>query len=143
VATAEFAVCLPLLLLMLAGLWEIGRMIEVQQILMNATREGARQAASGSKTSTDVQNGVINHVSRAGLSTTGMTVTVENLTQPGVDPSAANQMDRLRISLSFPFANVRWAAMDYVITGSDLTAAAEWNSMRDVPLNIDTSLPID
>ena len=45
VAAVEFAVVLPLLLLLLVGIWELGRIIHVQLILNNATRDGARLAA--------------------------------------------------------------------------------------------------
>jgi Flp pilus assembly protein TadG len=47
VATVEFALCVPLLVLILAGLWEVGRFTEVQQVLWNAAREGARDASLG------------------------------------------------------------------------------------------------
>ena len=47
VATVEFACCLPLLVLILFGLWEVGRFTEVQQVLWNAAREGARDASLG------------------------------------------------------------------------------------------------
>ena len=47
VATVEFALCLPLLVLILFGLWEVGRFTEVQQVLWNAAREGARDASLG------------------------------------------------------------------------------------------------
>ncbi len=46
-AAVEFAVCLPLLFLIMFGLWEVGRIVEVQQVAWNATREGARDASMG------------------------------------------------------------------------------------------------
>jgi len=46
-AAVEFACCLPLLVLILGGLWEVGRFTEVQQVLWNAGREGARDASLG------------------------------------------------------------------------------------------------
>src|SRR5438309_10828179 len=45
VAAVEFAVLLPFLLLLLIGIWELGRMIQVQMMLNNAARDGARLAA--------------------------------------------------------------------------------------------------
>ena len=42
VAAVETAVVLPILVVLLLGLWDIGRMIEAQQVLSNAAREGAR-----------------------------------------------------------------------------------------------------
>ena len=47
-AAVEFAMILPVILTLLLGIWEVGRMIEIQQILYNAAREGGRQAAYGS-----------------------------------------------------------------------------------------------
>jgi Flp pilus assembly protein TadG len=46
-AAVEFAVCLPLLCTLTLGLWEVGRLVEVQQVVFNATREGARDASMG------------------------------------------------------------------------------------------------
>ena len=43
----EAAMTLPLLLTLMLGVWEVGRMIQVQQILVNAAREGARLAGGG------------------------------------------------------------------------------------------------
>jgi Flp pilus assembly protein TadG len=47
VAAVEFAVCLPVLFSILFGLWEVGRMTEVQNVVWNSAREGARDASMG------------------------------------------------------------------------------------------------
>ena len=39
-AAVEFAVILPLLLFMVVGLWEVGRLIQISQVVSNAAREG-------------------------------------------------------------------------------------------------------
>ena len=46
-AAVEFAVCLPLLFIILFGLWEVGRAVEVQNVAWNSAREGARDASMG------------------------------------------------------------------------------------------------
>src|SRR5579863_4858386 len=46
-AALEFAVCLPVLITLLAGLWEVGRCVEVQQVMWNSAREAARDASLG------------------------------------------------------------------------------------------------
>jgi len=46
-AAVEFACCLPILVMILSGLWEVGRFTEVQQVLWNSAREGARDASLG------------------------------------------------------------------------------------------------
>jgi hypothetical protein len=46
-AAVEFALCAPLLVLVLFGLWEVGRITEVQQVMWNSAREAARDASLG------------------------------------------------------------------------------------------------
>jgi hypothetical protein len=50
VAAVELAVCLPLILLLFAGLLEVSRIVDVQQVAINATREAARDASLGQLT---------------------------------------------------------------------------------------------
>jgi Flp pilus assembly protein TadG len=46
-AALEFAACAPLMFTILLGLFEIGRMTEVQNVVWNSAREGARDASVG------------------------------------------------------------------------------------------------
>ena len=43
----EFAVCLPLMCLVLTGLWEVGRITQVAEVMWNSAREAARDASLG------------------------------------------------------------------------------------------------
>jgi Flp pilus assembly protein TadG len=45
VAAVEFAICVPFVILILSGLWEVGRFTEVQQVSWNSAREAARDAS--------------------------------------------------------------------------------------------------
>jgi Flp pilus assembly protein TadG len=64
-AAVEFACCLPLLMLVLFGLWEVGRFTEVQQVLWNAAREGARDASLGQDNLQTVAGNVLNYLQGA------------------------------------------------------------------------------
>ena len=131
IAAVELAVTSPLLLLILMGVWEVGRLVEVKQVLVNSAREGCRQASLGSKTADEISSDVVNYLARDGLNTAGVTVTVSNLTAPDVtDPSQASQLDRLRVVVSIPFDNVKWAVLDKLFAGSNIFAASEWVSMK-------------
>jgi hypothetical protein len=46
-AAVEFAACLPLICLLMLGLWEVGRITEVSNVMWNSAREGARDASTG------------------------------------------------------------------------------------------------
>ena len=84
VAAVELAFVTVLLVVpLLIGIWEVGRLVQVQQVVSNAAREGARLAAqaytinaSGSPTQirantgpTNVQDAVYDYLYAAGLTT--------------------------------------------------------------------------
>ena len=64
-ASAEFAVCLPFLVLVLGGILQLGRFIEVQQVLWNAAREGARDASLGQQNLLTVATNVLTYLQGA------------------------------------------------------------------------------
>lgn len=142
-ATTEFAVVAPLLVTLLMGIWEVGRIVQVQQVLDNAVREGGRQAAAGQKTAAQVQQDVLNYLTLRGFNTTGAAVTVSNLTSPSrPDPSSANQMDHFRVALSFPVANVQWTLANTITNITTLSASSDWYSMKDLPVSVSSTIPV-
>lgn len=142
-AAVELAVCLPLLLIMLVGVWEVGRLVEVQQLLCNAVREGGRQASTGNKDLASVQQYVVNYLNTNGISKVSKTdVTFTNLTDTTrKDPTDAEQLDQLRVSVTVPADNVRWVLLKSVTGVQNLTASADWFCMRDVPITVNTVIP--
>jgi Flp pilus assembly protein TadG len=142
IAAVEFAVVLPFLVLLVAGVWEVGSMVETQQILNNAVRVGGRQASTGLNTNAQVQQAVTQYVQRAGLPTTNLVVTVTDVTSGG-DVSNASQMDQIQVTVTIPFADVAWDALNYVVpAGTKLTATSIWYSMKDLPVTVSTTLPV-
>ena len=109
---------MPLALMLMLGTWEVGRMVEVSQILNNAAREGGRSASTGQYSNSQVQQTVLNYLMNAGLPATSATVTVSDLTNPSADCTAATEMDQLQIKVSIPFTVVRWSAATLVTNNS-------------------------
>ena len=132
VAAVEMAMLSPLLLALLLGIWEVGRLIQVNQMLSNAAREGGRQAASGLLTDAEVQTVVLQYLQRAGIPTAHATVTVTNLTSGSRDAKDALQLDQLQVSVTVPVTDIKWVALS-LITGptSTLSATTVWWSLRD------------
>jgi len=125
----EAAFVLTILSLLLLGTWEGSRMIEVEQILNNCAREGARQAAAGQLTASQVQTVVTNYLQDAGLPIADVVVTVQDLTNPGTDPTAATELDKLQVTVTIPFKDVRWTSAVLVTSNSTLLSAqASWYS---------------
>ena len=52
-AMVEAAICIPLLLVLMVGIFEVGRAYETWQVLTNAAREGARMAVTPTGSTAD------------------------------------------------------------------------------------------
>ncbi len=61
-AVVEFAFVSPLLVLLLLGLWEVGRMMEVQNVMWNGAREAAREASMGQSNLQTVATNLANYL---------------------------------------------------------------------------------
>jgi Flp pilus assembly protein TadG len=136
VAAVEFAVLLPFIMILIVGTWEVGRLVEITQILDNAAREGARQAATGSQTNDQVKVAVCNYMKNAGLadytSQRDTVVTVTDLSSPGTDVSAAAQLDQLRVTIAIPFTDVQWTTLKLITRpNTTLNTEAVWCSAKD------------
>lgn len=143
-ASVELALLLPLILILLLGIWEVGRMIEMQQLLTNAAREGGRQASTGNLTNAQTAQVVRDYLVNAGVPTTNVTVTVANVTSAGTDVSAAAQLDQLSVTVTLPCADVRWVALNYLITPiGTLTYKSVWCSVKDKDYPSPQDPPID
>jgi len=134
VAAVEFAIVFPILMLLAFGLWEYGRLIQVQQILTNSAREGGRLAAIGSKSTAEVQAHVRMYLQAQGLDTTGMSdPEVTNLTSDErPDPRDAEQLDQFLVRVNYPTANCRWFFFSF--TSATMTAEQIFVSLADVPV---------
>lgn len=110
-ATVELAVVLPLLLLLLVGVWEVGRMLEVKKHLASAAREGGRLAATGLANEEEVRSVVQAALEETGVPTARATIEVINLDAPSRPVRDAARGDRLRARVTVPCEEVRLAPL--------------------------------
>jgi Flp pilus assembly protein TadG len=144
VAAVEMALTLPLVLSLLIGTWEVGRILEVQQFLKVGAREAARQAGSGLLTNSQVQQIAVSYIRNA-LGDTGgtmtqnlvVTVTVYAASDPGtpeaIDVSQAGPLDLLEVKASIPYSDVRWINLPMITGAQSLEARSTWVSLKNFP----------
>jgi Flp pilus assembly protein TadG len=101
---------------MVLGMIEYGRMVMVQQVITNASREGARKAVLDGSTTAEVQATVTNYMTSGGVS--GGTVTVS----PN-PPSTAAFGDPVTVTVSIPFSQVSWLPSPMFLGGKTLNSA--------------------
>lgn len=120
-------------------------MVEVQQLLSNACREGGRQSSTGVRSTAQVKDVVVNYLHRNGISTvTAADVTVENLTSASrPEPPQAEQLDRFRITVKVPVESIRWILLSRISTATHLSVSADWYSMKDIPIIVSDSIPVE
>lgn len=115
-AAVEFALVAPVLFLLVFGMIEFGRLVMVQQILTNASREGARLAVLDDVTVSDVSTTVSTYLT--GASVSGATTSVSP------DPlSTAAYGDAVTVTVSVPFSQVSWLPTPQFLSGTTLSAA--------------------
>ena len=101
-AVVEFAIVAPVFFLLVFGMIEYGRMVMVQQILTNASREGARYAVIlESNDTTAVQDRVTDYLQSASIG--GSPAVTVDWPASG---SGSNQP--VSVSVSIPFGQVSW-----------------------------------
>jgi Flp pilus assembly protein TadG len=64
-ASVELAVCLPLMCLVLTGLWEVGRITQVSEVMWNSAREAARDASLGQANLQTVTTNLLTYLQNA------------------------------------------------------------------------------
>ena len=135
-ATVEFALIAPLVVGLLVGLLEVGRLVQINQILVNAAREGARNASTGVNTYANVQTVVQNYLTNAGITNqTGLVISVYDVTQsnsgPSFNPGTAAWLDQLQITVTLPYSNVQLTSLNFLPANTQITAQVVWFSNQD------------
>jgi Flp pilus assembly protein TadG len=105
----EFALLLPLLLLIMLGITEFGFMFQRYEVVTNAAREGARLAVLPGYVDTDVKARVTAYLASGRVPTTGSnpSVLVENVSIPvgGGRPAIGAKRVTVSYTYSFQFLN--------------------------------------
>ncbi len=112
-AVVEFAVVAPVFVALVLGMIEFGRALMVQQMLTNASREGARVAVLEGATASEVTAAVEERLTTIDGATTAC----------DPDPSAAAYGDSITVTVTVPFSGVSWLPSPIFLGGEDLTAS--------------------
>ena len=126
VAAVEFALIAPLLILTMLGAIDVGRFINVGQIVNDASREGARQASRNTETKvSDVESMVSSYLSNA-LGVPNLTATVNVSGSSGApisggDLTTISSGSSVSVKVALEYDKVRWMAGFPGVSGKTLT----------------------
>jgi Flp pilus assembly protein TadG len=116
VAAVEFAIVAPLFFLLIIGIVEIGRAMMVQQVLINASRVGARRAITMSSNEDAVIDAVNEYVSGMGVS--GVDIEVSP------NPATATAGQAITVGVEIDFQKVSWLPAPWFMGGKQLAASS-------------------
>jgi Flp pilus assembly protein TadG len=114
-AAVEFAIVLPVFVILVFGMIEYGRMVMVQQVITNASREGARRAVLDGATTSSVQSAVTTYLTNAAVNGGSAAVSP--------DPTAAASGDPVTVTVTIPFSAVSWLPSPMYLGGKTLSAS--------------------
>jgi Flp pilus assembly protein TadG len=115
-AVTEFAIVAPVFFLMVVGFLEFGRALMVQQVLINASRVGARQAITTGATTAEVESSVEDYTE--GVAVPDVTVAVSP------NPSTAAPGTTITVTTSVAFSDVSWMTSPWFLGDKTLSASS-------------------
>jgi Flp pilus assembly protein TadG len=105
VATVEFAVLVPVFLLLVFAFIEFGRGIMVVHLLTNASRLGARTGVIEGISTSQITTAVNNYLTANGIQGDSVTVQVNG---GSADASTAKSGDEITVLVTVPVSSVSW-----------------------------------
>ena len=154
IVATEAAIVMPFLIITMFGVWEVGRIIQVNQIVVNSAREGARLAAGAYVNGTPVTSPMVTQAVRDYMQASGLpaaayngaTITLTCLASPTwVNPSDALPLDRFQVTVTIPtgaaFNSMLWSLVYRLSSVNQMSVTVNWVSCTDAKIAISTVLP--
>ena len=107
----EFAVVLPLLLVMLLGIIEMGRAMMVGEVTAASARLGARAAVISGATNAQVVGKITAYLQAGGIKNATTVISVNGAA--GADLSTASAGDAIQVTVQAPMNSNAWAVNSY------------------------------
>jgi Flp pilus assembly protein TadG len=150
----EAAMVLTVLIILMLGLWEVGRLVQINQVMVNAAREGARLAAGGYVDGTPVTQDMVEDAVRDYLNSAGFPTAAVNGAQIAltcnaspswVNPADAQPLDKFAVQVTIPsgtaFNSLRWSLLSSLTSTQQMSVTVNWQSLNDSEITVPTNLP--
>jgi Flp pilus assembly protein TadG len=121
----EFALVLPILLVIVGGVFDFGLLFQRYQVVTNAAREGARMAVLGGYTPADVQARVKSYLTAGGLNAALATITAvpTTITVPSAGAVAGFSFNAVTVTVAYPYTYFAIGPLARLVGGAGLGTA--------------------
>jgi Flp pilus assembly protein TadG len=111
----EFAIVIPVFILFVFGIVEIGRGLMVTHLLNNAARDGCRQGILGGKSTSEINAVVDTVLGKQGISGHSTTVKINDAV---AEASTAQSGDEITVLVRVPASSITWLPGAKYLTGN-------------------------
>jgi Flp pilus assembly protein TadG len=108
VAMLELAIVLPIFLLLVLGIIEMGRVMMLNQMATNGCREACRQAIVPGAKHEDILQVANGYLDASGVSSTGRVVQIRNESGSVVKLGNIQSHEPVTVRVEFPYAGNTW-----------------------------------
>jgi hypothetical protein len=112
----EFALAVPVLLLVLGGILDMGFLFKDYEVITNAAREGARMAALPGWDETDVRARIAAYLAAGGFQGTATTT----ITQVVITDAGGRSINGVKIDVAAPHEYMILGPIAQLVQGADL-----------------------
>ena len=106
-ATVEFAVVAPILRVLMLGMVEVTRAIQVKNFLTDTARSGCRYGVQPGITTSKINSNMNSILANDGINPSDATITVQ-VNGATADASTAERGDRITVKVVVPTSKVGW-----------------------------------
>ena len=121
-AAVEFAIVLPIFLILIFGIVEFGRAMMAMQVITNAAREGARACAVSPLSNAEVQEICQNYADACGIRSAQVQVTP--------DPAVAIRGEPIAVRVSVEFSEIAFLT-PFFLKDSELASVSTMRKERE------------
>ena len=104
----EMAIVLPIFLLLVLGIIEMGRVMMLNQMATNACREASRRAIVPGEAHGNVLKAAHKYLDASGVKQTGRVVEIRDSSGSVVDLSNINAHESVTVRIEFPYSENTW-----------------------------------
>jgi Flp pilus assembly protein TadG len=106
-AAVEFAVVAPILALLVLGMIEVTRAIQVKNVLTDTARSGCRIGIQAGATSDNVKDSINSILTSNGIDSSFATITIL-VNNANVNVSTATRYETISVKIALPISKVNW-----------------------------------
>ena len=123
-AVVEFAMVAPVFILLVFGMIEFGRAVMVQQVLVNASREGARLAVLDGTSTQQIEDRINEYLAPSNINSAAPPIYRVNGVTVSDPTVVAGFGDAVSVRLEVNFSDVSWLPVPQYIGGTVLNATS-------------------